>query len=102
MKHFASFIWIGATRFEVNGLPENVVGLAFKSTKPQKTAVGSATGSLLIMNMQNTTKTIDLKSVRFGKPIGAFLTTESTDWQSVPAKVNATLPGLSITSFLFA
>ncbi|THH07966.1 hypothetical protein EW145_g3034 [Phellinidium pouzarii] len=94
MKHFANFIWMGATRFDVAGLPDNVFGLLFKVDQPQRTDIGQARTSFILMNMGNTTTDIDLSPVGLGTPVGGARTSQQVDWETLGAGLSksVTLP----------
>lgn len=101
MKHFANFIWVGATRFGVSGLPSNVFGLAFKSSAQQSTQLGAARSSLILMNMGNSAISVQPSQAALGNFIGGAVTSPSVDWQTFGASSSMSLPALSITTLLF-
>lgn len=102
LKHFANFVWLGATRFDVNSLPANVFGLAFKAPQVQQTSLGRARASLLLMNMDTISKAIDLSMTGLGALIGLAQSSASVDWQIHRTSATTdTLPAMSITTFLF-
>lgn len=103
MKHFANFVFVNATRFDVSDLPVNVFGMAFKSSEQQSTALGSAHSSLVLMNMGNSSALVDTTQARFGTFIGSALTSQDVDWQFDTTKsTDVLLPALSIVTLLFA
>lgn len=95
MKHFAKFVGVGATRFDVGGLPTNIYGLAFKS------AGNGARASLLLMNMGSSASSIDLTAVGLGMLSSAVQTTSAQDWMTLHLTEKPSLPGLSITTLVF-
>ncbi|EKM52635.1 glycoside hydrolase family 30 protein [Phanerochaete carnosa HHB-10118-sp] len=101
MKHFANFIWMGSTRFNVSGLPSNVFGMAFKNPAQQSTQLGTAHSSLILMNMGNSAISVQPSQAGLGTSIGGALTSPTVDWQTFGASSSVSLPGLSITTLLF-
>ncbi|EKM52669.1 glycoside hydrolase family 30 protein [Phanerochaete carnosa HHB-10118-sp] len=101
MKHFANFIWMNSTRFNVSGLPSNVFGMAFKNPAQQSTPLGTAHSSLILMNMENNTVSVQPSQAGLGTSIGSAMTSPSVDWQTFGASSSVSLPGLSITTLLF-
>ncbi|KAH8111707.1 glycoside hydrolase [Phellopilus nigrolimitatus] len=102
LKHFANFVWMGSTRFDVSGLPSDVVGLAFKVDQAQSTGLGDAHASLILMNLGSTIVNVDLGQVGLGTCIGGYVTSDTLDWQFGSVGSTALLPGLTITTFLYA
>lgn len=100
-KHFARFVFMGATRFDVSGLQDNIFGLVFKSDSDQQTEFGSAKTSLILMNMGSTTVNVDFSQADLGSPIGGVLTDWEYDWQEGSLGNSVALRALSIISILF-
>ncbi|KAI0630269.1 glycoside hydrolase [Trametes polyzona] len=104
MKHLANFIWLGSTRFNVTGLPANVLGMAFKSPggAAQSTPIGTARASLILMNMGNSAVSVQPSQAGgLGSFIGDAVTSPGTDWQTFGAASSVSLPALSITTLLY-
>ena len=99
---------MGATRLsDVSGLPVNVFGLAFKFRERLQVGPGQGSAaSLILMNMGNGQANLSVQNgVGLGASIRAFQTTQNADWAGVgnlPSSGSVSLPGLSITTFLFS
>ena len=93
MKHFAQFVRIGATRFDVQNTPTDVVGLAFKD---------SDSTSLILMNMGATLQTAEITK-ETGRVKEVWQTSPSANFEAVQVEIGKTsfsLPALSITTFV--
>ena len=93
---------MGSTRYDVEGLPENVFGLAFKAPTKQSTELGSASASLILMNMGSTTQQIDFSKTGLGTGIGGIFTNREYDWQEGSLTTSVQLPALSVITVLFS
>lgn len=94
MKHFSQFIPVGSIRHAVQGISDPIRAMAFKT---------SSGWSLIVMNMGSSSGVFGLPT-GLGQVRQAIQTSPATDWTSlavVQAPANVTLPGLSITTFLF-
>ena len=94
---------MGATRYEVEGLPENVLGLAFRSSSSQATELGSAKASLILMNLGTTAYQVDFSEAGLGTAIGGIITSKEYDWQEGTVSApSVQLPSQFIISVLFS
>ena len=101
MKHFANFIWLNATRFDVTGLPTNVFGMAFKSSTSKSTQFGTAKASLILMNMGSSAVSVQPSQAGLGRLVGGAQTSPAEDWETLRTSSSVSLPALSITTLLF-
>jgi hypothetical protein len=100
-KHFTRFVFVGSTRYDVSGLPDDVFGLAFRAPSDQTTELGTAKASLILMNMGTSQYSIDFTQTGLGSAIGAVLTDFEYDWQDGSVGNSIGLRGLSIATVLF-
>ena len=93
---------MGATRHEVIGLPDNVLGLAFRASSPEDTELGSAHASLILMNLGTTTYQVGFSNAGLGTAIGGVITSQEYDWQEGTVASSVQLPPQFIISVLFS